>query len=120
MTLLLFYFAWILVANTELISVKVFPFPPHSEAVPVSFALFITFFIGFMLSGAYAAFELFKQNRKLKKLSKQNLLLEKEIENLRREPIMDETDNIEENSAGSADNSDFDTPLDEETLNRIR
>ena len=118
--ILLFFVFYILTANTVPTTIKVFPFPAYTVTYPLSIILLMAFFIGVMMIGIYAGLESLKNNKRLRKLSKQNSLLEQEISNLRKEPLLD--DPIDEGSGDGTDDdlASYDGPLDEETLNKIR
>lgn len=119
MILFLLYVAFFLVVNTDPVTVKIPPWPEMKIALSIVFI--VAFLLGLTMTGLFSMVELFKQNRKYRKIKKQNTLLEKEIENLRKEPLLDSAESGKNSEDQSSDEfGEMDSPLDEETLNRIR
>lgn len=118
LTLVLLFILYVFTANTQDITLKVFPLPVYIVQYPLSSILFISFLLGFMIVGVYAVVEIFKLNRRVRKLKKQNILLEQEVSNLRKEPL--ESAVSAKASGSEKEYDDYDSPLDEETYKRIR
>jgi len=94
MILLLFLFTLVAVANRDPVTLKLLPVFSERASLPplpLSFVLFMSFLFGILLVGVYAIFEMIKQNLNVSKLKKENSLLQKEISNLRQEPLMVES-----------------------------
>ena len=119
---ILFFAVLVLVSNGMLVKVKIPPWGVMPEA-PLSSVLVIAFFLGFMLCGVYSVVEAIRLSAKVSRLKKKNNLLEKEIANLRKEPMLDDSyaaEASEDDSHRDESAPDIDTMLDEETLNKIR
>ena len=123
MIIVLLWLCYVAVANRDPITLRLLPsfsgdvtLPP----IPLSVIIFCSFLLGVFIAGFYGVLEVIKQGRKVRKLSKQKNLLDKEITNLREEPLVVEDRERNPSPYKNSSYSDMDPPMDEETLNKIR
>lgn len=119
MVILLLWVCIVAVTNNYPIAIKLLPFGGEKftlPSMPLSLVIFIAFLLGVLLAGFYGLIEVLKQTRKVRKLSKKNSMLEKEISNLRDEPIVVNASEEDKDD----EYPDSDPPIDEDTLKRIR
>ncbi len=119
---ILLWVAIIVVLNRDAVMIKYFFLENTTlPAIPLSIIILLAFLAGVFVAGVFAIVEIFRQGGKIRRTSKKNALLEKEISNLRNNPLVSEPSSANKEERDDNRNyQDDDPPLDEETLNRIR